>query len=102
MVDITSQDVWEKGKKVFEIEELDMLIVAMHLRKDSLSIENFINMPREQHVFISFITRMKSLRNGSLVRLPLNLLLEIEIHTCVAYRLKRMSHMKSWNNLHEK
>jgi len=61
---------------------------------DSLSIKDFINMPKE-HVFISLLARMKSLPNGRLVRLPLNVLLEIEIHTCVAYKLKRMSHMKS-------
>jgi hypothetical protein len=67
MVDIISQDKREKGKKVLEIEELNMVIVAMHLGEDSLSIKDFINMPREQHVFISLITTMKSLPNGILV-----------------------------------
>ncbi len=67
MADITNHDAWEKGKKVFEIEELNMLIATMHLRKDSLSNKNFINMPRKQHLFISFIVRMKSLPNSSLV-----------------------------------
>jgi hypothetical protein len=67
MVDITSQEEQEKGKKVFEIEELNMVIATMHLGEDSLSIEDFINMPREQHVFISLIATMKSLPNGILV-----------------------------------
>jgi hypothetical protein len=44
-----------------------MVIVAMHLGEDSLSIEDFINMPREEHVFISLIATMKSLPNGILV-----------------------------------
>ncbi len=66
---------------------------------DSLSIQDFINMPRKDDVFISLIATMKSLPNGILVCLPLNLLLEIETHTFVAYTLKRMSQMKSWYNL---
>jgi hypothetical protein len=56
-------------------------------------------MPRKDDVFISLIATMKSLPNGILVCLPLNLLLEIETHTFVAYTLKRMSQMKSWYNL---
>jgi hypothetical protein len=67
MVDITSQNEWEKCKKVLEIEEQNMVIAAMHLGEDSLSIEDFINMPRKQHVFISLIATMKSLPNGILV-----------------------------------
>jgi hypothetical protein len=85
MVDITSQYEWEKGKKEHEIEDLNMLIDAMHLRKNSLSIEHFINLPGEQHVFISLIVRMKSLPNGNLVHVILNLLLKIQTHTCVTY-----------------
>jgi hypothetical protein len=65
-VDITSQDEWEKGKKVHEIEELNMVIATMNLGEDSLSIEDLINMPRE-HVFISLIATMKSLPNGILI-----------------------------------
>ncbi len=32
MANITSQNEWEKNKKVPEIEELNMLIVAMHFK----------------------------------------------------------------------
>ncbi len=71
-----------------------MVIATMHLGEDTLSIEDFINMPKEQHVFISLIATMKSLPNGILVWLPLKLLFEIETHTCVAYILKRLSQIE--------
>jgi hypothetical protein len=90
MVDITSEYKWEKGKKVLEIEELNMVIATMHLGEDSLSIEDFINMPRKQHVFISLIATIKSLPNGILVCLPLNLLIHYQFKTSSTCQGKMM------------
>lgn len=65
MVDIVSKKTWQI-QKGFEVEEFNTLIVVVHIREDSLLVEDFINMPKEQ-VLISLANAMTSLPNGILL-----------------------------------
>jgi hypothetical protein len=65
-VDIVSLKRHEKSKKVLEVEEFNTLMVVMHIREDSLLVEDFINLPKEQ-VLISLANAMTSLPNGILL-----------------------------------
>jgi uncharacterized membrane protein YfhO len=67
MVDIVKKKKHEKSKRVLEVEEFNTLIVATHSREDSLLVEFFINMPKEQQVLISLANAMTSLPNDNLL-----------------------------------
>ncbi len=66
-MDIVSLKKHEKSKKVLEVEEFNTLMVVMHIREDSLLVEDFINLPKEQQVLISLANAMTSLPNGILL-----------------------------------
>jgi len=51
-VDIVSLKKHEKSKKVLEVEEFNTLMVVMHIREDSLLVEDFINLPKDQKMLI--------------------------------------------------